>query len=123
MTTSCSKTVPMGSHSQAKPRRRSNLSYRIETGYVKWRLAARPAEETSAARGPDRGGRGGERRRHLFHEGARRVVLLEALPERPRFVAVPHLSLEETRLEKHLVQPAELGVGREDDVHPALRRA
>src|ERR1035437_6116366 len=123
MTTSCPETVPLGNHSQAKPRPESDLSYRIETGYVKSRDCRGLPRQASAARGTDEGGRGGERRRHLLHERARRVVLLEALPERPRLAAVPHPALENSRLVEHLVQPRVLGIGREDDVHPALRGA
>src|ERR1017187_10983873 len=119
MTTSCSKTVPKERECRAKTRQRSNLSYRIESGCVNSGVFLAGA---SAARGASGRERGGRRRGHFLHEGARRIVVRETFPERPRLAPVTHFRLEKTRFVKDLVEAAVLGIRRENRLHPALRR-
>src|ERR1019366_419589 len=119
MTTSCSKTVPKERECRAKTRRRSNLSYRIESGCVNSGVFLAGASAARGASGRERGGRG---RGHFLHEGARRIVVRETLPEGPRLSPVAHFRREKACFVKNLVEAAVLGIRRENHLHPALRR-
>src|ERR1017187_1313406 len=119
MTTSCFKTVPKERECRAKTRRRSNLSYRIESGCVNSEVFLAGVSAARGASGRERGGRG---RGHFLHEGARWIVVRETLPERPRLAPLAHFRLEKARFVKDLVEAAVLGIRRENRLHPALRR-